>query len=621
MDELGESNYYYNQNYLNNNYESSLIHSKKYNNYMNSSINDYNLNHHNNNINNSQDSLSLLEIKKDLTSLNNKLNIISETLLNMNLFNKPSKKKINLKKSNSLNCKFINNRNAPFLYKQRYHINNSNFENNEDYNRNEIQNHKVNKKINGNYNEFLLKNTNKNMALNNNYFGHSLNLSSAKNNKKIQNIKYSRNNSALRSKINKFTFDETLNINTFKINNKIINNSKNPYFGLYDQYFLESKSDHYMKKQEIKNNTIKDNYQNVKDLIINQINSKINQFSHGSKKIIKYNNVNIKNSLNYPKYGDNNNDINKNRNISDLKKSTELILPQKKPIINKIQNYNNDNKKLNIKENKQEEQSQNIIKEDEDKEQKCNIISSNNEKIFNIKNEEQNNQQKNFDIINLEEKIKKKENKCRKKIKNLSFHEEDNVTIEYNKKEEITKFDVFDFFGENQNFRPRNINVILEKLKRKKVKNNSILLNDTNKKNLNDDENQNKSKEKKKIKRANSGISITSNKEKMLLKKYKLIRRNSNSQNKKKNYTKQKNKICEKFRNNPQLFYSEEPCDLILKSIDIDGKYLKERNNKRIIHNQKKNITNYTNKRQNITDIDIDIEPFDYLQKIIEEIE
>ena len=621
MDEFGESNYYYNQNYLNNNYESYLIHSKKYNNYMNSSINDYNLNHHNNNINISQDSVSLLEIKKDLTSLNNKLNIISETLLNMNLFNKPSKKKINLKKSNSLNCKFINNRNAPFLYKQRYHINNSNLENNEDYNRNEIQNHKVNKKINGNYNEFLLKNTNKNMALNNNYFGHSLNLSSAKNNKKIQNIKYSRNNSALRSKTNKFTFDETLNINTFKINNKIINNSKNPYFGLYDQYFLESKLDHYMKKQEIKNNTIKDNYQNVKDLIINQINSKINQFSHGSKKIIKYNNVNIKNSLNYPKYGDNNNDINKNRNISDLKKSTELILPQKKPIINKIQNYNNDNKKLNTKENKQKEQLQNIIKEDEDKEQKCNIISSNNEKIFNIKNEEQNNQQKNFDIINLKEKIKKKENKCRKKIKNLSFHEEDNVTIEYNKKEEITKFDVFDFFGENQNFRPRNINVILEKLKRKKVKNNSILLNDTNKKNLKDDENQNKSKEKKKIKRANSGISITSNKEKMLLKKYKLIRRNSNSQNKKKNYTKQKNKICEKFRNNPQLFYSEEPCDLILKSIDIDGKYLKERNNKRIIPNQKKNITNYTNKRQNITDIDIDIEPFDYLQKIIEEIE
>ena len=621
MDEFGESNYYYNQNYLNNNYESSLIHSKKYNNYMNSSKNDYNLNHHNNNINISQDSVSLLEIKKDLTSLNNKLNIISETLLNMNLFNKPSKKKINLKKSNSLNCKIINNRNAPFLYKQRYHINNSNFENNEDYNRNEIQNHKVNKKINGNYNEFLLKNANKNIALNNNYFGHSLNLSSAKNNKKIQNIKYSRNNSALRYKTNKFTFDETLNINTFKIKNKIINNSKNPYFGLYDQYFLESKPDHYMKKKEIKNNTIKDNYQNVKDLIINQINSKINQFSHGSKKIIKYNNVNIKNSLNYPKYGDNNNDINKNSNISDLKKSTELILPQKKPIINKIQNYNNDNKKLNIKENKQEELSQNIIKEDEDKEQKCNIISSNNEKIFNIKNEEQNNQQKNFDIINLEEKIKKKENKYRKKIKNLSFHEEDNVTIEYNKKEEITKFDVFDFFGENQNFRPRNINVILEKLKRKKVKNNSILLNDTNKKNLNDDENQNKSKEKKKIKRANSGISITSNKEKMLLKKYKLIRRNSNSQNKKKNYTKQKNKICEKFRNNPQLFYSEEPCDLILKSIDIDGKYLKERNNKRIIHNQKKNITNYSNKRQNITDIDIDIEPFDYLQKIIEEIE
>ena len=621
MDEFGESNYYYNQNYLNNNYESYLIHSKKYNNYMNSSINDYNLNHHNNNINISQDSLSLLEIKKDLTSLNNKLNIISETLLNMNLFNKPSKKKINLKKSNSLNCKFINNRNAPFLYKQRYHINNSNFDNNADYSRNEIQNHKVNKKINGNYNEFLLKNANKNIALNNNYFGHSLNLSSAKNNKKIQNIKYSRNNSALRSKTNKFTFDETLNINTFKKNNKIINNSKNQYFGLYDQYFLENKPDHYMKKQENKNNIIKDNYQNVKDLIINQINSKINQFSHGSKKIIKYNNVNIKNSLNFSKYEDNNNDINKNRNISDLKKSTELILPQKKPIINKIQNYNNDNKNLNINENKQEEQLQNIIKEDEDKEQKCNIISSNNEKIFNIKNEEQNNQQKNFDIINLEEKIKKKENKCRKKIKNLSFHEEDNVTIEYNKKEEITKFDVFDFFGENQNFRPRNINVILEKLKRKKVKNNSILLNDTNKKNLKDDENQNKSKEKKKIKRANSGISITSNKEKMLLKKYKLIRRNSNSQNKKKNYTKQKNKICEKFRNNPQLFYSEEPCDLILKSIDIDGKYLKERNNKRIIHNQKKNITNYSNKRQNITDIDIDIEPFDYLQKIIEEIE
>ena len=94
--------------YNDNNFKnSSLNQTMKYNNYINQRSNEYNnynneisqnqiINNNNSNI--SQDTISLVQIKNDLDLMNNKLNMISETLFNMNLFNSTSKNKINLKK-------------------------------------------------------------------------------------------------------------------------------------------------------------------------------------------------------------------------------------------------------------------------------------------------------------------------------------------------------------------------------------------------------------------------------------------------------------------------------------------------------------------------------------------
>ena len=142
-------------------------------------------------------------------------------------------------------------------------------------------------------------------------------------------------------------------------------------------------------------------------------------------------------------------------------------------------------------------------------------------------------------------------------------------------------------------------------------------MNNDNKKNLIGFENKN---EMKKIKRSNSGISIRSNKEEMLLNKYKLLR-NKNSNSHKKNYNiKKRNKICEKFKNNPQLFYNEELCDLVIKSLDLDGDYMNKNNSKCRNKNERNNY-NSINKNENMTDTYFNDEPMEFLQKIIEETE
>ena len=90
--------------YNDNNFKnSSLNQTMKYNNYNNEISQNQIINNNNSNI--SQDTISLVQIKNDLDLMNNKLNMISETLFNMNLFNSTSKNKINLKKSNSMNHK------------------------------------------------------------------------------------------------------------------------------------------------------------------------------------------------------------------------------------------------------------------------------------------------------------------------------------------------------------------------------------------------------------------------------------------------------------------------------------------------------------------------------------
>ena len=136
MEELNQNNYmpkkYFNRNnnnYNNNFLNSSLNQSMRNNNYINSGNNKYkevleNQIINNNTSNISQDTISLVQIKNDLDSMNNKLNMISETLFNMNFFNSSTKKKINLKKNNSMNNKYINTNKKipPNIYNTRYNF-------------------------------------------------------------------------------------------------------------------------------------------------------------------------------------------------------------------------------------------------------------------------------------------------------------------------------------------------------------------------------------------------------------------------------------------------------------------------------------------------------------------
>ena len=641
MEELNQNNYmpkkYFNRN--NNNYNknflnSSLNHSMRNNNYINSGNNKYkevleNQIINNNNSNISQDTISLVQIKNDLDSMNNKLNMISETLFNMNFFNSSAKKKINLKKNNSMNNKYINTNKKipPNIYNTRYNIQDltmNNFAKTYSYINSDINNKLIKLNNNETYNDI---NTNcfpkgQYNSFLNNYFSNTCQINKPKRNNKICNIKYKRNNSIVdaNSLNNKYTFDDTLNINNFLLENNSIknisyNNNKindvkdcfeNPFFGLYDQYFFENLSDNNKQKEKNEEYSINNNLNNldINKITINHENE-IKFINNNQNKKVVDNKNEQKMKLIFSNFK---NDINGKKIIN--KNQPELILSHQTNLINKIYNQKNKNK-IKYEKTPKKEQT-NIINLEIDKIKKNNKKILNKENLIKNKKEIQNKFREEKILVNTEEI---KDNK-KKKNKILSFHEEDNITIEYNKKDEITKIDVFDFFGENQNFQPRNVNVIIEKLKRKTKKNKSILLNNKNKKNLIEVENK---KEIKKMKKSNSGISIRSNKEEMLLNKYKLLKKRKANSNKKnyKNYNiKRRNKLCEKFKNNPQLFYGEELCDLVIKSLNLDGEYLNIKNSK--VQNKNKN-NNLMHNKENMTDIDVNDEPMDYLQKIIEE--
>ena len=653
MDEFNELDYFSNKSYNQNNFKFSkkfsLNNSVKFNNYINPENSEFkNDQVINNNINNQKESINLIQIKKDLDSLNNKMNILTNALYNFGIFNFSSKKKINLKKSSSMNSKQINNNKNNI----KNFINKSmceNIENNKGGG-NTFMNGKQNNNINFSINKRINRNIDESYNyINNNeyfdyfhnnpnycsniYFSNSMNITKPKNNKKIQNIKLSRNNSIsgiYSNKNNKYTLDKTININSLELDNnpqKKKNIIKNPYFGIYDRYFLESLTNNNPKKEGKNDNSINNNnHQNIKDRILNQskkININKNIYNNGDnvkKNLIFYDfkNKNNSNSINF-----NNNDCNNEKNVDNIhknvnnnnKNSNELPLKKipksfliKKQLLSNKLNIQNKKKKLINNEN----ENNKIKNDDIIQKQNSNQIILNEEKLCNNQSEKQSDKMnKNKEkIFKEQKKIKNNTNR-----KNLSFHEENNITIEYDPKEEITKINVFDFFGENQNFQPRNVNVILEKLKRKKIK--SILLNKNIKNNLKDNDGINESNESRKIKKLNSFNSIFSNKEKMLLNKYKLKKRKSNSLNK--NYAKRRNKVCEKFLNNPQLFYSDELCDLIIESFDIDGEY---RRKKRIESRNIKNnsyFNNISDKEENMTDIEINIRPKKFLQTIIEE--
>lgn len=643
MEELTK-NYYYPNNYFNqynnNNFKkSSLNYSMKYNNYINPQNQILN-----NNANISQDAISLVQIKHDLDSMNDKLNMISNTLFKMNLFNNNEKRKINLKKSNSMNSKCIKiNKKIPAnIYNTKYNIKDltmNNFEKTYSFFNNDINlvnNNDINKNFNRNNNnetfdDFNNMNNNfysKYNSFLNKYLPNSINIGKLKKNKKIQNIKYRRNNSIIGTNTfnNKYTFDDTLNINNFILNDEFTksnncninklndindeNGNNNISFGQYDQYFLDNLQNN-NQEDKLENNSINNNLNKITYNLKNKTSIINDNQNEQIEKMCNNKNVKKKKLI----FSDFNNNIEgvktKNKNHDNLKiiNQPELMLSKQTNLFNKIYNQHNKNS-TKLEKNPSKDQIK-INNKQINKVEKNNKIISKKENLIKSKKEIQ------FKPIDINKLIKNKQIKENKKKKNLSFHEEDNITIEYNKKDEITKINVFDFFGENQNFQPRNVNVIIEKLKRKKSKNKSILLNNDNKKNLIGFENKN---EMKKIKKSNSGISIRSNKEEMLLNKYKLLR-NKNSNSHKKNYNiKKRNKICEKFKNNPQLFYNEELCDLVIKSLDLDGDYMNKNNSKCRNKNERNNY-NSINKNENMTDTYFNDEPMEFHQKIIEETE
>ena len=491
-------------------------------------------------------------------------------------------------------------------------------------------------------------------------------------------------------------FGITRNFFTINDKNKIINNKNNTKinnldnlcFGDFDNYFLETFSSNknneqknnniYMytisnekeeknecqKSNNINNNVNFGNIKNIKDIIINNINindmnnkCKINNNNKNNeiKSIIinKIDNKNDNQNDNILDINDNNNNDNKNNsndNDNNIKsdnnnKNSELSIElgsSNSSLINKLAN-------LNIKNHEKIENNINqneiiINKAEQDINNNKNNNNNDNNDIENNKinkNEEKNNLNNNDNNNNNKELIIVNENN-NKKRKKISIHEEDNISIEYNQKDKITKISIFDFFGGKKDFKPRNINVILEKLKRGKI--SPILLNKDAKDNLVKRPKSNKkeknkinnNEKEKKLKKSSSAKLISSNKEKMLLNKYNIkndkkifhkIQKNKTSNNNHK-------KVCQKFKKNPQLFYTEDLCKLVIKSWDMDENGENKENNKILVNKSNKNsknrikIVNRNNiflNDDNIEDMgeieDNNIEPFNSLQKIIEESE
>ena len=644
MDEFNQDNYFFNTYYKSNHEDFtnkvSLKHSLNKKKYIDIENLDYDIESKNllsnKNINSSQDSIKLIQIKNDLDLLNDKMNKITEALSSLNIFNNTPKKIINLKRNSSINNKNINiinnkNKNQVNIINQKYSFNDSINKNNSNIN-------DIIYNIKGNNNKNLSRNHNFNdtfnyNSYNDNYVSESMNLPKNISYDKIKNIKLRQKDSNLKLntktiKKNKFNFDQTLNLHAFLMKNsnnkkkfikpknnnyfnQISNNNKNLYFGMYDKYFIDTlgntkKIESYRKISDFLN-------KNEKGNLINQSKNFINKEDEMENKKIIMNENNDKKIPN--EYKAKIELIKSNNNYFTLKSKYPQKLETKKKdtLLGKLINfsaqsqsekedYQIDNKNIiniNEEQENQKEKYINIISEKE--------IENNIKKEKKTKKSEKKVSNKKYDIQN-----NKKENK----MKNITFHEEDNITIEYNKKDKITNISVFDFFGENKNFNPRNINVILEKLKRNKSKNKSILLNNNSQKKLIADDklnSLNKSNKFKKIKKSNSAKSVSSNNEKKILSKYKL--RNKKSDFIKKNYIIKK-RICEKFKNNPQLFYSEELCDLVIKSLDLEKDNDKSRNKYKTI-----NINNSFNKRKNMTDIDVETMPITSLHKIIEETE
>ena len=447
--------------------------------------------------------------------------------------------------------------------------------------------------------------------------------------------------------------NESLNINK-NINNISNNYSENNQI-IKDKIAYDNNKDKNIDKNKNLELNKNINIQEINLIDDSDNNIKENEEMHKNENIHDLNNINHNDNNDKNNYIQNNNNNTNDNNIQKekkitKKKSNKLFNKQKSPKVFPI----NNEKKLNIKNPEKKENKIKVHKIAKNEEQKINLNNSTKDKKNNNNKKENKkiNTINNINIINNNNKSKEKNNKniklkekeqekliklkniniqkndgdpLTKKRKKLSIHEEENISIEYNQKDEITNIAIYDFFGQQKNFKPRNINVLIEKLKR--IKPNSILLNKNDKDNLIilPDEN-------KKLQKSNSSKLITSTKEE-ILNKYNLKKEN-NIYKKIEKYKINKSKgICEKFKKNPQSFYTEELCSLVIKSLELeetkDDKDDEEKNKIKV--NKIENINKKRNKNEKIenniidnydngnTGIDMENEVFSSLQKIIEE--
>lgn len=179
----------------------------------------------------------------------------------------------------------------------------------------------------------------------------------------------------------------------------------------------------------------------------------------------------------------------------------------------------------------------------------------------------------------------------------------------------LQKFPFLTFFGEKQNFKPRNINVILEKLKRRKI--NPILLTSISRNNFKKviknkkSFSRSNSKSKEKMKKSSSTKLLNSN-------KYKLNNGRPLYDKMYKDKVNKRHKICEKFKNNPQKFYSTNLNDLMIKNLVYESESDKE--NKNNIKNDSNKKENKNKRKEKDENVNLnDMESYNNLQKIIEE--
>ena len=442
-----------------------------------------------------------------------------------------------------------------------------------------------------------------------------------------------------------------------------INNKKklSLCFGSFDNYFLNKYNysldnngeDKYYNNNEnqpnYNNNGVYENETNKEEYQIEKTdNSNFVNINNNETKKIEFKIQKIDENI----YNDNcntDNNYKEIKNINDINTNDKINI---KNNLNKNDDENNYSKNNNINKNDKVQidsvPQEKIINENfKNKKDVTNLENNNNEKPFEIETKEKIESKGNSKNNNNKKNINSTQTQKQKKT--LVFCENENITIKYDDREKITEISIYNSSGKKLNFIPKNINVYLNKLKKTRLK--SILLNSNinnvpnnesytkPKTNKNKKKNRSKTQEQTnkrkeqmnkvkkqtgKAKILNKMIPKTSNKNENIYQKLKehiFFAKKTTSPSKKIEEPKKKEKIviCERFKNNPQMFFKEELCDLMIESLNLDKDEIltKSLSQKDIATNNQTNKTKKNKKSKD--DNGLNMKAFNNLKAYFEE--